>query len=200
MESMVSSEKSDYILDVPPELEPEDFKAGPVDDTYVFVREEITPEFAGGYESSSFVRIRSTHEEPESDGTFVCVAQLRWRSFRADFTCIYDPSDKTYSDFQEESMGGSMEKQVDEVFISFDRKKEPNGKLLKAEVPDDNDNPFMFVFFDLVSGGSSLSYACLFGKKALAGQGKKDVKLTNGEKERLEQDGVEECPSEVEDY
>ena len=183
----LNPEKSPETENLP---EPETPRYGPVDVVYVLVRSHFVGDKENEYyERDTYVRIYSACEEPESDGYFICAVKLVWHGFRINLTCLYDPLEDVFSEFQrtDRTMDRGPISEIGTLRIDCSRVlSDKHGAFSEHAVKDDYGNMFLFVNVEMGYLEGKPVVGQIIGKKATPEVWMKDVKLSMGEEKRLD--------------
>ena len=161
-----------------------------IDVTYSLVYSDIANSSPKDAEASSQIHIVG---EPfaEDDGCHICIVYLHFRSFSCELTCLYHPSNGTFSAFEAEN--GTMSREVEDeaiavediIIVATQRRKKVNDEYVGEEVRDDNGNPFLFAFLDFGYSGRYPFVGRVYGKMVMPGEEVGEIKLSKEERARL---------------
>lgn len=161
-----------------------------IDVTYSLVYSDIANSSPKDAEASSQIHIVG---EPfaEDDGCHICIVYLHFRSFSCELTCLYHPSNGTFSAFEAEN--GTMSREVEDeaiavediIIVAMQRRKKMNDEYIGEEVRDDNGNPFLFAFLDFGYSGRYPFVGRVYGKMVMPGEEVGEVDLSKEERARL---------------
>ena len=161
-----------------------------IDVTYSLVYSDIANSSPKDAEASSQIHIVG---EPfaEDDGCHICIVYLHFRSFSCELTCLYHPSNGTFSAFEAEN--GTMSREVEDeaiavediIIVAMQRRKKVNDEYVGEEVRDDNGNPFLFAFLDFGYSGRYPFVGRVYGKMVMPGEEVGEVDLSKEERARL---------------
>ena len=164
-----------------------------IDVTYSLVYTDIADSNSRDTDSTSQIHIVS---EPfaEDGGCHICIVYLHFRNFSCELTCLYDPSNDSFSAFEAEdgTMSGELEDEAiaveDIIIVAMQRRKTVNDEYVGEEVRDDNGNQFLFAFMDFGYSGRYPYVGRVYGKLVLPGEEIGEVNLSQEERARLNLD------------
>ena len=168
----------------------EEGKVVDIEEEYNIVWTEIWGAEAKGYEDGDSMSISGSADPNQKDKPFRCTATFTWRNFIAQFTCIYRPETRTFTDFKakRKTLDGGMQGLCGVTVRMWEEScRHDSGKCVaeKKDVKDDRGNSFLYMQSDFGNIAGAKDEAFMYGKKVVKDGGRANIVLTEGEKERL---------------